>query len=489
MDDTIYLRTIETWQNDKTIAEIKTLNTSTLSNQSEIKFPFNEELNNKLTFWLGDITKLGVDIIVVNSNETFNDLVKNAENIAQLGGDALAKELLKLEPCKTGEARLVKAFNIPAKYLILTVGPRYNPKYKTAAENALHCCYRTSLQLLKEEKLSTIAFTVINTRKRGYPPEDATHIVLRTIRRFLEHFGANVNRVVLTAQLEEDILAYKKLLPAYFPRSTEEHIATLNLLPENLGNEFGETVFEERKIRISNLVFSDDLSQSYLKKDYDVIPESPIVLTSPSDLRQYATISRNPDSGVIVNSDETPENNDEETKAIYRTLLKRAKKEDLSDMQELNFIFSSGFDDLGRAIIVVVGMNLPFNANTNQLERILMHVILTMDPIVNREYVIVYLHENMQDSQQPEFAWLKKVYNIWSHKYSRNLRGLFIVSPTWWLKLFFTVLSPLITSLFLERMTYVENLNKLFEYVPRRCIKLPSFFQNQLDKDDETNNL
>ena len=62
--------------------------------------------------------------------------------------------------------------------MIHTVGPRYNDKYKTAAENALHNCYRSVLQVLTENKLRTVGFCVINAPKRGYPREEAAHVAI-----------------------------------------------------------------------------------------------------------------------------------------------------------------------------------------------------------------------------------------------------------------------------------------------------------------------
>lgn len=83
-------------------------------------------------------------------------------------------------------------------YVIHTVGPRYNQKYKTAAESALFNCYRRTLQLLRsvshpvgvgladlvwylgrEHKLETIGLSVINSSRRGYPPEEGAHIAIR----------------------------------------------------------------------------------------------------------------------------------------------------------------------------------------------------------------------------------------------------------------------------------------------------------------------
>lgn len=66
------------------------------------------------------------------------------------------------------------------RHVIHTVGPRFNVKYRTAAESALHNCYRSTLELLKESGLSTVGFSVINSIRRGYPPEAGAHIALRT---------------------------------------------------------------------------------------------------------------------------------------------------------------------------------------------------------------------------------------------------------------------------------------------------------------------
>ena len=72
-----------------------------------------------------------------------------------------------LQSCRTGEAKLTKGYNLAARYVIHTVGPRYNTKYKTAAESALFMCYRNVLQLSSEHKLSTLGLAVINTTRRG----------------------------------------------------------------------------------------------------------------------------------------------------------------------------------------------------------------------------------------------------------------------------------------------------------------------------------
>ena len=89
-----------------------------------------------------------------------------------------------LQSCRTGEAKLTKGYNLAARYVIHTVGPRYNTKYKTAAESALFMCYRNVLQLSSEHKLSTLGLAVINTTRRGWVLRNGEYFGPRGWRAF-----------------------------------------------------------------------------------------------------------------------------------------------------------------------------------------------------------------------------------------------------------------------------------------------------------------
>ena len=110
---------------------------------------------------------------------------------------------LPLPPdCRTGEAKITGAYKLPARSAVLiqavqsppplppslspgcrhvihTVGPRYNIRYKTAAESALYNCYRSVMQIVCSRRLATIAFSTLNSCRRGYPPEEGAHIAIR----------------------------------------------------------------------------------------------------------------------------------------------------------------------------------------------------------------------------------------------------------------------------------------------------------------------
>ncbi|KAG6922513.1 ganglioside induced differentiation associated protein 2, partial [Chelydra serpentina] len=167
-------------------------------------FPYRKDINAKIILWKGNVALLNCTAIVNTSNESLTDKNLVSESIFMHAGPDLRDELQKLKGCRTGEAKLTKGFNLAARFIIHTVGPKYKSRYRTAAESSLYSCYRNVLQLAKEQAMSSVGFCVINSVKRGYPLEDATHIALRTVRRFLEIHGETLEKVVFAvSELEQ----------------------------------------------------------------------------------------------------------------------------------------------------------------------------------------------------------------------------------------------------------------------------------------------
>ncbi|KAI3696341.1 hypothetical protein L1987_79354 [Smallanthus sonchifolius] len=120
------------------------------------RFPVDHEVNSKIYLWNGNPWNLEVDAVENSTNETLDEAHCSPGLHAAAGPD-LAEECATLGGCRTGMAKVTNAYDLPARRVIHTVGPKYAVKYHTAAENALSHCYRSCLELLIENGLQSIA--------------------------------------------------------------------------------------------------------------------------------------------------------------------------------------------------------------------------------------------------------------------------------------------------------------------------------------------
>ncbi|GAB5578024.1 ADP-ribose glycohydrolase MACROD1 [Prionailurus iriomotensis] len=206
----------------------------------EPKYKKDKQLNEKISLFRGDITKLEVDAIVNAANSSLLGGGGVDGCIHRAAGPLLTDECRTLQNCETGKAKITGGYRLPAKGgqgekadgrletpasltpsppadVIHTVGPIVHGEPSASQAAELRSCYLSSLDLLLEHRLRSAAFPCISTGVFGYPSEAAAEVVLAALREWLEQHKDKVDRLIICVFLEKDESIYMQRLPHYFP--------------------------------------------------------------------------------------------------------------------------------------------------------------------------------------------------------------------------------------------------------------------------------
>jgi O-acetyl-ADP-ribose deacetylase (regulator of RNase III) len=164
----------------------------------------------KIDILLGDITKLEVGAIVNAANTSLLGGGGVDGAIHRAAGPKLLEECRALGGCRPGDAKITRGYNLPARFIIHTVGPIWSGGGRGEAE-ILANCYRHSLEVAIENQIQTIAFPAISCGAYRYPISQAARIALETTRQLLAT-AEKIDKVIFVLAMDEIFVAYKKLL-------------------------------------------------------------------------------------------------------------------------------------------------------------------------------------------------------------------------------------------------------------------------------------
>ncbi len=175
----------------------------------------------QIALWQGDITRLRADAIVNAANSALlgcfcpcHGCIDNAiHSAAGLQLREACNRLMEAQglPEPTGRAKLTKGYNLPARYVLHTVGPIIRGKVTERDREKLASCYRSCLELAAENGLETVAFCCISTGEFHFPNREAAEIAVSTVKQFLQT-PTSIRKVIFNVFKDTDAEIYRGLL-------------------------------------------------------------------------------------------------------------------------------------------------------------------------------------------------------------------------------------------------------------------------------------
>ena len=176
----------------------------------------------RLAIWQGDITRLRTDAIVDADNSALlgcfvpcHGCIDNAIHSAaglQLRDECYRLMLAQGHTEPNGSAKLTGGYNLPARYVLHTVGPIVQRRVSRKDRSDLAACYHSCLQLAAAHNLQSVAFCCISTGEFHFPNPEAAEIAVRTVKEFLNQQTSSIEKVIFNVFKNTDLKIYRHLL-------------------------------------------------------------------------------------------------------------------------------------------------------------------------------------------------------------------------------------------------------------------------------------
>ncbi|XP_072362735.1 ADP-ribose glycohydrolase MACROD2 isoform X1 [Scyliorhinus torazame] len=290
---------------DKEQDEYFPLKEKTGEEGEEVPAQIKPKLNDNVSLYRGDITKLKIDAVVNAANKSLLGGGGVDGCIHRAAGPKLLSACRQLNGCNTGEAKITAGYDLPAKHVIHTVGPVARGNCDERLKRQLRNCYETSLKLLEAQGLKSIAFPCISTGIYGFPQDDAAEIAVSTVKDWLADKQALVDRIIFCVFLESDLKIYQEKMLHHFPIDEEDLHENSPSTKKYRNKESSQK--SDDKIEVSTEESPDGQAEDSLKKtEVEKCVDTPLPLenqdadSKPSEVYMESQIEDKPEESEML---------------------------------------------------------------------------------------------------------------------------------------------------------------------------------------------
>jgi hypothetical protein len=165
----------------------------------------------------------------------------------------------------------------------------------------------------------------------------------------------------------------------------------------------------------------------------------------------------------------------EEQTKDFTELVRRSQEEDLTEVEKSGCLYQAGVDRQGRPVIVFIGKW--FKPELVDMKQALLYLIRTLDPVVDRDYSVVYFCTRTSSDNMISYWWMKEIYSQLPYHYKKNLKDFYTVHPSMWTRLtswwFTTFMAPAIK----HKLHNIHEVKELDQVINSTEFDIPMFIQ------------